>query len=70
MPVHELPTPFVRVPIVPADLVKNELNILTRSSLEVTVRVVVWPAVNVPDPERVIEMLGTGVVESIVIAPV
>jgi len=70
VPVHELPTPFVRVPIVPADLVKNELNILTRSSLEVIVRVVVWPAVNVPDPERVMEMLGIGVVESIVIAPV
>jgi hypothetical protein len=70
VPVQELPTPFVRVPIVPAVLVKNELNILTRSSLEVIVRVVVWPAVNVPDPERVMEMLGIGVVESIVIAPV
>jgi len=40
VPVHELPTPFVRVPTVPTDLVTNELNILTRSSLEVIVRVV------------------------------
>ena len=70
VPVHELPTPFVKLPMVPADFVKNALPILTRSSLEVIVRVVVWPAVNVPDPDRVMEMLGTGVVESIVIAPV
>lgn len=40
VPVHELPTPFVRVPTVPTDLVINELNILTKSSLEVIVSVV------------------------------
>jgi hypothetical protein len=40
VPVHEFPTPFVRGPTVPTDLVTNELVILTRSSLEVIVRVV------------------------------
>jgi hypothetical protein len=70
VPVHELPTPFVREPIVPTDLVIDEPVIFARSSLEVIVRVVVWPAVNAPDPDLVIEILGTGVVESIVIAPV
>ena len=41
VPVHEFPTPFVRGPTVPTDFVTNELVILTRSSLEVIVRVVV-----------------------------
>ena len=40
VPVHELPTPFVRGPTVPTDFVINELVILARSSLEVIVRVV------------------------------
>ena len=63
----------VREPTVPTDFVTWELDSIgleASSSLEVNVRVVVWPAVNVPDPDRVMEMLGTGVVESIVIEPV
>jgi len=73
-PVQELvPDTRVREPTVPTDLVTWELDSIgmeASSSLEVNVRVVVWPAVNVPDPDRVMEMLGTGVVESIVIEPV
>jgi hypothetical protein len=73
-PVQELvPDTRVREPTVPTDFVTWELDSIgveANSSLEVNVRVVVWPAVNVPDPDRVMEMLGTGVVESIVIAPV
>ena len=71
VPVHEfVPVTRVRVPIVPADVVMYELNIALRSSLDAIVSVVVWPVVNVPDPERVIESVGTGVVESIVMYPV
>jgi hypothetical protein len=71
VPVHvSVPETRERVPAVPAEIVKYELNMLASSSLEVIVRVVVWPANNVPDPDRVMEILGTGVVESIVIAPV
>ena len=74
VPVQELvPDTRVREPTVPTDFVTWELDsvgIEASSSLEVNVRVVVWPAVNVPDPDRVMEMLGTGVVESIVIEPV
>jgi hypothetical protein len=40
VPVHELPTPFVRGPKVPTDFVINELVILARFSLEVIVMVV------------------------------
>ena len=73
-PVHELvPDTRVREPTVPTDFVTWELDSIgleASSSLEVNVRVVVWPAVSVPDPDRVMEMLGTGVVESIVIEPV
>ena len=73
-PVQELvPDTRVREPTVPTDFVTWELDsigIEASSSLEVNVRVVVWPAVNDPDPDRVMEMLGTGVVESIVIEPV
>jgi hypothetical protein len=73
-PFQELvPDTRVRGPTVPTDFVMWELDSVgmdASSSLEVNVRVVVWPAVNVPDPDRVMEMLGTGVVESIVIEPV
>ena len=70
VPVHvSVPETRVRAPTVPTDFVMYELNMLANSSLAVIVRVVVWPANNVPDPDRVIEMLGTGVVESIVIEP-
>ena len=70
VPVHvSVPETRVRAPTVPTDFVRYELNMLASSSLEVIVRVAVWPAVNVPDPERIMEMLGTGVVESIVIEP-
>ncbi len=71
VPVQELvPVTRVRALMVPADLVMKEVNMPASSSLEVIVRVVVCPIVKVPDPERVMEMLGIGVVESIVIDPV